>query len=73
MISGLSAQEASESALRSMAQRVSGSGGVVTISCHGDIGVHFTTERMAWAWMKEGQLHYGLNPGEDFVTEHSES
>ncbi|XP_041350653.1 isoaspartyl peptidase/L-asparaginase-like [Gigantopelta aegis] len=71
MEQGLSPQEASESALRSMAERVSGSGGVITISNHGNVGKHFTTERMAWAWLKEGQMHYGLNPGEDFVTQYS--
>ncbi|KAK3092679.1 hypothetical protein FSP39_005815 [Pinctada imbricata] len=66
MEQGLSAQEATEKALQSMANRVQGSGGAVTVSKDGDIGKHFTTERMAWSWIKDGQLHYGLNPGEDF-------
>lgn len=50
-----------------MANRVKGHGGVVTVSKDGDIGKHFTTERMAWAWIKAGKLHYGLNCGEDFI------
>lgn len=64
---GLAAQVASETALQKMATRVQGSGGVVTVSKDGGIGKHFTTERMAWAWIKEGKLHYGLECGEDFV------
>ncbi|XP_062595489.1 isoaspartyl peptidase/L-asparaginase-like [Saccostrea cucullata] len=64
---GMSAQEASEAALQKMNRRVQGSGGVVAVSKGGDIGKHFTTERMAWAWIKAGKLHYGLNSGEDFV------
>lgn len=64
---GMSAQRASEVALQKMADRVKGHGGVVTVSKDGDIGKHFTTERMAWAWIKAGKLHYGLNCGEDFI------
>lgn len=64
---GMSAQKASEVALQKMADRVKGHGGVVTVSKDGDIGKHFTTERMAWAWIKAGKLHYGLNCGEDFI------
>eukprot|EP00105_Crassostrea_gigas_P021772 XP_011441041.1 PREDICTED: isoaspartyl peptidase/L-asparaginase [Crassostrea gigas] len=67
MESGMSAQKASEVALQKMADRVKGHGGVVTVSKDGDIGKHFTTERMAWAWIKAGKLHYGLNCGEDFI------
>lgn len=67
MESGMSAQKASEEALQKMADRVKGHGGVVTVSKDGDIGKHFTTERMAWAWIKAGKLHYGLNSGEDFI------
>lgn len=66
MEQGMSAQEASEKALLNMSSRVGGSGGVVTLDKTGEIGKHFTTERMAWSWIKEGKLHYGLNPGEDF-------
>ncbi|XP_078313886.1 isoaspartyl peptidase/L-asparaginase-like isoform X2 [Crassostrea virginica] len=67
MESGMSAQAASEAALQKMAARVKGHGGVVTVGKDGDIGMHFTTERMAWSWIKAGKLHYGLNSGENFV------
>ena len=66
---GMSAQAASEAALQKMAARVRGHGGVVTVGKDGDIGMHFTTERMAWSWIKAGKLHYGLNSGENFVND----
>ena len=49
-----------------MTQRLSGAGGAVVVSNRGDIGFHFTTERMAWAWAKSGTVHYGINPGDKF-------
>ena len=50
-----------------MADRVHGYGGVIVVSNKGEPVTSFTTERMSWAWAKEGSLHYGVNPGEDFV------
>ncbi|XP_021362086.1 isoaspartyl peptidase/L-asparaginase-like [Mizuhopecten yessoensis] len=66
MEGGMDPQTASETALTFMFKRVQGSGGVVVLNNCGNIGKHFTTERMAWAWIKDGVLHYGLNPGDDF-------
>ncbi|XP_033762526.1 isoaspartyl peptidase/L-asparaginase-like [Pecten maximus] len=66
MEGGMTPQTASETALTFMAKRVQGSGGVVVLNDNGNIGRHFTTERMAWAWVKDNVLHHGLNPGEDF-------
>ncbi|XP_060077111.1 isoaspartyl peptidase/L-asparaginase-like [Ylistrum balloti] len=63
---GMDPQTASETALSFMAVRVQGSGGVVVLNNCGNPGKYFTTERMAWAWIKDDILHYGLNPGEDF-------
>ena len=64
---GKSVQEAAEKSLSYMATRVQGSGGVVVIDKHGNVGKHFTTERMAWSWIKDKQLCYGLNPSEHFT------
>jgi hypothetical protein len=61
---GMSPQAASQSALDHMTRRVGGSGGVVVVSKTGEVAATFTTERMAWAWVKDGQLHYGLDPGQ---------
>ncbi|CAC5357271.1 ASRGL1 [Mytilus coruscus] len=64
---GKSVQEAAEESLSAMATRVQGSGGVVVVDKHGNVGKHFTTERMAWSWIKDNQLNYGLNPSEHFT------
>ena len=63
---GKSVQEAAEASLLAMATRVQGSGGVVVVDKHGNVGKHFTTERMAWSWIKDDLLCYGLNPSEHF-------
>lgn len=47
-----------------MTQRVQGSGGAVVLSSSGDTAACFTTERMAWAWVKDGEVHFGLDPGQ---------
>ncbi|KAK7492317.1 hypothetical protein BaRGS_00016414 [Batillaria attramentaria] len=64
MHSGLNADEASRAGLDYMTRRVKGSGGVVVVSTNGDIAANFTTDRMAWASVKDGQVHYGLDPEE---------
>ncbi|XP_069462290.1 isoaspartyl peptidase/L-asparaginase-like [Ambystoma mexicanum] len=60
-------KEAADAGLSYMKNRVHGHGGVIVISKSGDWAARFTTQRMAWAAVKEGLLHYGLNPGEDLL------
>ncbi len=57
-------KEAVSSSLLYMKDRVSGSGGVILVTAEGEIVQDFSTERMAWASIKCGQLSYGLNPDE---------
>ncbi|PIK40715.1 putative isoaspartyl peptidase/L-asparaginase-like [Apostichopus japonicus] len=57
---GLSTQTAAERALEYMEQRVGGAGGVIAINNKGEIGKHFTTERMPWATISEKTLEYGI-------------
>ena len=64
---GLSAQLSSEESLSFMSRRVGGTGGVIVLDKMGNIGKHFTTERMAWASLQDQKLHYGINPGEDIM------
>ncbi|XP_052767390.1 isoaspartyl peptidase/L-asparaginase-like [Mya arenaria] len=66
MKTGTDAQEAADKALANMASRVDGYGGVIVLGREGDVALSFTTERMSWAWAKEGTIHSGVNPGEDF-------
>ena len=61
---GMSAQAAVERALDFMNERVLGAGGAICITRKGEIGFHFTTQRMAWAFIKQGIFKWGLNPGE---------
>ena len=50
-----------------MADRVHGYGGVIVINNKGDVSATFTTERMTWAYARDGVLHYGINPAEDMT------
>ncbi|XP_038071522.1 isoaspartyl peptidase/L-asparaginase-like [Patiria miniata] len=67
MQNGHSAQQAAEEALSYMSTRVNGAGGTIALDRTGNAGIAFTTERMPWAWVGSGSLHYGINPGEDFT------
>ena len=70
MISGKTAQEAAEHALEFMSGRVGGAAGVIVLSQYGnagacEVGHHFITENMAWAAIDEGQLRWGVDPGQE--------
>lgn len=67
MRQGLSPDEAANKALKNMADRVHGYGGVIVINKKGDVSATFTTERMTWAYARDQVLHYGINPGEDMT------
>lgn len=62
--SGTSPQLATERALSYMSDRVQGTGGAISLSRTGEVGLSFTSMRMAWAWAKGEELHHGLEPGE---------
>ncbi|XP_048258966.1 isoaspartyl peptidase/L-asparaginase-like isoform X3 [Haliotis rufescens] len=64
MEQGVPCQEAADRGLAYMTERVGSAGGVVVVSSQGDVGFSFTTDRMAWAWARGGELHYGLDPGQ---------
>lgn len=61
----MNAQDAVVAGLEYMKNRIQGYGGAICVSNAGEIGVHFTTEQMAWAYRKGNIMHYGLNPNED--------
>ncbi|XP_013384408.1 isoaspartyl peptidase/L-asparaginase isoform X2 [Lingula anatina] len=67
MADGHTAQQGVEAALTSMSRKVQGTGGAVVVSNKGELGMHFNTERMAWAAMRNGDLKWGLNPGEEGI------
>jgi len=61
---GIGAKSAVEQSLEFMNKRVKGAGGAICISATGEAAFHFTTERMAWAIVKDDILSWGLDPGE---------
>lgn len=66
---GFSAQQASEKVLNDMTARFNETGGVISIDANGEVGIHFTSRHMAWAYRRGGKMHYGITPGEDNVEE----
>jgi isoaspartyl peptidase/L-asparaginase-like protein (Ntn-hydrolase superfamily) len=57
-----SSQEAALEALADMLTKVGGRGGIITVTPNGHTGIHFTTERMAWALRSELQRKCGIEP-----------
>ena len=58
---GLSPSEAAKASLAEMKRKVDGSGGIIIVNNKGEVGFHFTTERMAWAFIKDGNLVSGID------------
>lgn len=50
-----------------MSARVGGSAGAIVISKDGQIGIGFSSEKMAWAYLKNGTIHYGIKKGQHFT------
>ena len=64
--SGIDPVKATEEALAYMKERTGETGGVITVSSIGDVGFYFTSNRMAWAYVKNDQVHYGINKNDHF-------
>ena len=66
------ANEGAKRALAKMTARVGGDGGGIVLTREGEIGIGFNSRRMAWMFVKEGEIHpwihHGYDPGE-FLTE----
>lgn len=60
MNTGMPVQEASEKALGYMRMRVSGHGGLIALDADGNIGHAFTTKRMVWASIRDGEMKKGI-------------
>lgn len=54
------AQTATEHSCISMSARLAGTGGAITIDKKGNVGISFTSDRMAWAYQKCDKLFYGI-------------
>lgn len=62
-------QTAAEQACKRMLNDFKGTGGVIGIDSKGDIGITFTSQRMAWAYQRTSKIHYGIKRKDDFVQE----
>lgn len=49
-----------------MSARVGGSAGAIVISKSGEVGIGFSSAKMAWAFLKNGIIYYGIRKGEQF-------
>ncbi|XP_066151637.1 probable isoaspartyl peptidase/L-asparaginase CG7860 isoform X2 [Euwallacea fornicatus] len=58
------AHEATNEVMESMTSRLNNFAGAITISKSGEIGVGFTSQRMAWAYRKGNEIHYGIEKGQ---------
>ncbi|NHJ04692.1 MAG: peptidase T [Candidatus Heimdallarchaeota archaeon] len=57
---GLNPLEAAKLSLQDMKSRVGGHGGLILLDKLGNIGFHFTTEKMVWAYIKNDKLVSGI-------------
>lgn len=46
-----------------------GTGGMVGIDKDGNIAVHFTSQRMAWAYQRGTKLHFGIRQKDHYEQE----
>ncbi len=67
MQSGLGPQEATETGLAYMNERTGETAGVITLSTKGEVGISFNSKRMAWAYVRDGKVHYGIEAKEDRI------
>lgn len=47
-----------------MTELLEGTGGAITIDNNGQVGVSFTSKRMAWAYQKKNAIFYGIEKDE---------
>lgn len=60
------AQKATAHSCKSMTARLTGTGGAITIDKNGNVGISFTSERMAWAYQKGDKMFSGIEK-DDYI------
>lgn len=66
MEQGKSASEATLNGCTAMTRRVRNTAGAITLSNRGEVGIGFTSERMAWAYQQRGKVYSGINKEDNF-------
>jgi beta-aspartyl-peptidase (threonine type) len=64
MRNGSSASAATGKALKGMTQRLHNTAGAITIAKNGELGIDFTSRRMAWAYQIKDEMHFGIEHGQ---------
>lgn len=64
---GENAATATQRVLEAMTARLEQTAGAITIDASGNVGFFWTSEKMAWAYRKGDEVHYGIKHGEDYV------
>ncbi|CAH0563342.1 unnamed protein product [Brassicogethes aeneus] len=67
MESGRNAEQATHESLCKMKARLNNSAGAITLSKTGEVGIGFNSNRMAWAYQKGDEIHFGIDPNEKHV------
>jgi beta-aspartyl-peptidase (threonine type) len=49
-----------------MTKRVGSSAGAITVSSKGEVGIGFTSDRMAWAYQRSGKVYSGIDKNDQF-------
>lgn len=52
-----------------MTTRVGGTAGAIVISKNGKIGIGFSSPKMAWAYLQNGVIHYGIKKGQHLTVD----
>lgn len=55
------AQTATKDALEEMTRRTKGTAGAITIDHKGDVGIYWTSQKMAWAYQKGEKVYSGIS------------
>jgi len=63
---GEDAQTATETACKNMTERLLGTGGAITIDSKSNVGISFTSKRMAWAYQRQNTMYSGIEKDDRF-------
>lgn len=62
-----SAQTATETVLRDMTARLKYEAGAITLDKNGEVGIGFTSHKMAWTYRKGNKIYSGIRSGDNFI------
>ncbi|XP_075973692.1 putative isoaspartyl peptidase/L-asparaginase CG7860 isoform X2 [Anticarsia gemmatalis] len=73
MEGGLDANTATTKAVNGMTARLNNTAGAITLSKDGEVGVHFSSKRMSWAYVKDNKIFYGIEQGETLEEDYNKN